>query len=241
MTNSMKNFGLGYLLLGTLVLTSCGSQGNTAGTPPTPAATNAGPGATTEPTVAEQIAAFAQRPELQDADTQAILKAYANDPLLLQGLQEAYGLPNSGLNAEALALQMGQPGLSAQASGKAGYAQGVAWGSIAYHAAERRSPNYSGLNWNNDGCSAPRGLGLGYSDFFRSACNVHDFGYRNLPKLISIPYWPYNKSRTDSAFLGNMRGLCNAKSWYSRPACYAAAQAYYEVVSSAFGWTKWHR
>ena len=239
MTTSIKNFGLGYLLLGTLILTSCGSQSGTAGTPPAPAA-SAEQVTTNEPTVAEQIAAFAQRPELQDAESQAILKEYANDPLLLQGLKEAYGLPNEGLNAEALALQAGHPGLSSQATGKAGYAQSVAWGSISHYAAERRSPNYSGLNWNYDGCSAPSGLGLGYSDFFRSACNVHDFGYRNLPKLISIPYWPYNKARTDSAFLSNMRGQCNSKSWYARPGCYAAAQAYYHAVDIG-GWAKWHR
>lgn len=228
------NFGLGALLMGAFILTSCGSQVGTASTPPTPAAATAGP------TVAEQIAGFAGRPELQDAESQAILRENAKDPLLLQGLQEAYGLPNAGLDAEALARQAGEPGIGAQASGKAGYAQRVAWGSISNYAAERRSPDYSGLDWRYDGCSAPRGLGLGYSDFFRSACNVHDFGYRNLPKLISIPYWPYNKARTDSAFLSNMRGLCNSKSLWARPGCYAAAQAYYNAVDIG-GWAKWHR
>lgn len=230
------NLGLGALLMGAMLLTSCGPQAGTASTPPTPSAAVA----SAAPTVAEQLAELATRPELQDAESQAILREHANDPLLLQGLREAFGLPNEGLDAEALALQAGDPGLSAQASGKAGYAQRVAWGSISHYAAERRSPDYSKLDWNYDGCSAPKGLGLGYSSFFRSACNVHDFGYRNLPKLISIPYWPYNKARTDSAFLSNMRGLCNSKSWYARPGCYAAAQAYYEVVSVG-GWAKWHR
>lgn len=230
------HFGLGVLLMGAMLLTSCGSQGDTASTPPTPSVA----AATAAPTVAEQIAEFAARPELQDAESQTILRENADDPLLLQGLQEAYGLPNAGLDAEALALAAGDPGLSVQATGKAGYAQRVAWGSISHYAAERRSPDYSGLNWSYDGCSAPKGLGLGYSDFFRSACNVHDFGYRNLPKLISIPYWPYNKARTDSAFLSNMRGLCNSKSLWARPGCYAAAQAYYVVVRD-FGWAKWHR
>ncbi|CAM3542388.1 phospholipase A2 [Deinococcus frigens] len=235
------HFGLGSVLLGALVLTSCGSQGGTASTPPVPVAITEAV-ATAGPSVAEQIAEFAARPELQDAESQAILKEYANDPLLLQGLKEAYGLPNEGLNAEALALQAGPAeGLSAQATGKAGYAQSVAWGSISHYFAERRSPNYSGLDWNYDGCSAPKGLGLGYNTFFRNACNVHDFGYRNLPKLRPVAYWPYNKAMTDSAFLRNMRSLCNTKSWYARPGCYAAAQAYYSAVNSAFGWLKWHR
>jgi hypothetical protein len=216
MTISTRTHGLGFLLLGALALTSCGAPGNGA-TPPAPQAT--GTQATPAASVAEQIAAFARRPELQDADSQAILQAYAHEPL---------------------ALQAGQPGLSAQATGKAGYAQGVAWGSISHYAAERRSPDYSGLDWNYDGCSAPKGLGLGYSDFFRPACNVHDFGYRNLPRLISIPYWPYNKSRTDLAFLNNMHALCGTKSFWSRPACNAAATAYYVVVRD-FGWAKWHR
>ncbi|GGM14607.1 phospholipase A2 [Deinococcus aerophilus] len=236
MTLPTRTHGLGFLLLGALALTSCGAPGN-GGTPPTPQAAGT---QGTVPSVAEQIAGFAQRPELQDAESQAILQTYAQEPLMLQALQEAYGLPNPGLNVEALALQAGQPGLSAQATGKAGYAQGVAWGSISHYAAERRSPDYSGLDWNYDGCSAPKGLGLGYSDFFRSACNVHDFGYRNLPKLTAIAYWPYNKSRTDLAFLNNMQGLCSAKSFWSRPACNAAATAYYVVVRD-FGWAKWHR
>lgn len=241
MTTPLKNSALGYAFLGALVLTSCGSPGGTATTPPAPVAADAGTVATAEPTVAEQIAEFARRPELQDAESQAILREHAGDALLLQGLKEAYGLPNAGLDAEALALQDGQgEGITAQATGKARYAQLVAWGSISHFYAEKRSPDYSGLNWSNDGCSVPKGVGLGYSSFFRDACNVHDFGYRNLPKLRPVAYWSYNRARTDSAFLSNMRALCGNKSWWARPGCYAAAQTYYSFVRD-FGWAKWHR
>lgn len=215
-----------------IALVSCGQQ-----TPSSelPASTSALQG-----TVAQQLAQLAQRPELQDADSQEILRQHPNDVLLLQGLKEAYGLPNEGLEAAALATQVGAAGLSAQASGKAGYAQSVAWGSVSNYNAERRSPNYSGLDWNYDGCSAPKGLGLGYSSFFKASCNVHDFGYRNLPDLTSIPTWPYSKGRTDVAFLNNMRVQCGAKGAWERPGCYAAATAYYTVVDE-FGWAKWHR
>ena len=231
---------LGLLLLGTIALASCGQQ-LSAPTAATPAQSSPVAAAPDTDSVAAQIAGYATRPELQDADSQAILKDHASDPLMLSALQEAYGQAAAPLDAAALAAQTsGQMPLSAQATGKAGYAQSVAWGSVSNYRYQKAHPRYSGLNWGSDGCSAPSGLGLGYRDTFRPACDVHDFGYGNLPKLTGKLYWPYNKARTDSAFLSNMRAICGAKSIFTRPACYVAAQAYYKAVDIG-GWPAWIR
>lgn len=232
---TMQRPTLALLMIGTLALASCGQQATT----PAPDQTGSTPAA--EKSVAEQISEFAKRPELQDADSQAILRDHANDPIMLDSLKRAYGQETSTPNDAALAAQeTGFNQMDTLATGKAGYAQSVAWGSYAHYRSEKASPNYSGLNWSSDGCSAPKGMGLGYNDDFRPACDVHDFGYRNLPHLISIPYWPYNRLRTDMAFLRNMQTICAAKAWYKEPPCYAAATAYYTAVKN-FGALKWHR
>lgn len=234
----MQRSSLALLVTGTLALASCGQQeGPSQASIPTPSAGQS---------VAEQISEFARRPELQDAETQAILREHANNPRMLESLKIAYGeaaLPSPAADDALAATQAGlnHPPMTSLATGKAGYAQSVAWGTYSNFVRERASPNYPGLVWwGYDGCSAPKYTGLGYRDDFRPACDVHDFGYRNLPHLISIPYWPYNRARTDLAFLRNMRSICEAKVWYKEPPCFAAAQAYYEVVNVA-GIVKWHR
>lgn len=42
---------------------------------------------------------------------------------------------------------------------------------------------YPTLDWTSDGCSAPIVGSQGRSFNFRSACNRHDFGYRNFKNL----------------------------------------------------------
>ncbi|MCD0157317.1 phospholipase [Deinococcus sp. 14RED07] len=228
------------LLIGTLTLASCGQQMAPATEQPDAALPVAAP--VLSGSVREQLAQLAQRPELQDADSQAILTANPDDPALLENLKRAYGLlPAQGDAAALTAEQLGDSApLTAQATGKAGYAQTVAWGSVRNYRSQKASPRYSGLDWRSNGCSAPSGFGLGYSETFRPACDVHDFGYRNLPDLTNKVTWPYNKTRTDNAFLDNMQAICAAKSLVKRPACYAAATAYHRVVLVA-GWANWHR
>ena len=221
----MKNFHLGLLLLGTLTLASCGQQA--ASSMPAPS--------TTAATVAEQIAQFAQRPELQSEEAQAILKAYPDDAGMLDALQRAYGLKPD--TAEALAVPV-PDGLSAQAT-RLSYVQSVAWGSVANYQAQKARPAYSGLNWGSDGCSAPSGVGLGYRTTFRPACDVHDFGYGNLPKLTAKSQWETQRKNTDVAFHNNMDHICAQKSWYEKPTCYAASQAYYLAVRN-FGGSHWN-
>ena len=181
------------------------------------------------PTGTLGTASYAARPELQDADSQAILARYTGDPELLAALQTAYG---EGAPAAVTPDVPAVNGLSL-ASDRLAYIKSVGWGRIGNYDAQyaayasSRSLPYPGLDWSRDGCSAPDGLGLSYREDFRPACNVHDFGYRNLKVYQRTDA---NRRTTDEVFHGNMDGICAAKSWYKRPACYTAAYAYYQAV-----------
>lgn len=186
------------------------------------------PGASTPAAQGALTADYAARPELQDPGSQAILARYGNDPGLLAALQEAYGERPATFDRPQV------PGLSGLdlTSDRLAYIKGVAWGTVAgynvqYGAYVGSTLPYPGLDWTRDGCSAPDGLGLGYREDFRPACNVHDFGYRNLKVYERTSA---NRLATDDAFYANMKTTCAAKSWYARPACYTAAYAYYEGV-----------
>lgn len=194
-----------------LTLMACGQT-----TPQTTASTATG------------IDAYAQRPELQDADSQAILEKYGNDPALLEALQEAYGERPTDLSLPHVPAITGLD----LAGDRLAYIKRTGWGSVGnyngqYAAYAFTGRPYPGLDWTRDGCSAPSGLGLGYREDFRPACNVHDFGYRNLKVYQRTDS---NRKTTDEAFYTNMKAICAAKSWYKRPACYSAAFAYYEAV-----------
>lgn len=174
------------------------------------------------------VDAYAQRPELQDAGSQAILEKYGNDPGLLEALQEAYGERPTDLSLPSVPELTGQ----SVASDRLAYIKRTGWGSVGnynnqYAAYAGTTRPYTGLSWSRDGCSAPDGLGLGYREDFRPACNVHDFGYRNLKVYQRTDS---NRKTTDVAFHTNMKSICAAKSWYKRPACYSAAYAYYQAV-----------
>lgn len=173
---------------------------------------------------------YAARPELQDAGSQAILARYGNDPGLLLALQEAYGERPADLQLPAVP----EAGLSAQdlASDRLAYIKRTGWGTVSnydaqYSAFSATADPYPGLDWSRDGCSAPDGIGLGYREDFRPACNVHDFAYRNLKVYERTSA---NRLTSDEAFYTNMKATCAAKSWYARPACYSAAYAYYQGV-----------
>lgn len=114
------------------------------------------------------------------------------------------------------------------------YIKTVAWGSVAQYDAQYASfagtsGPFPDLNWERDGCST-QGFGLGYTEDFRAACNVHDFGYRNLSKWERTDA---NRKTTDQNFHRNMQAICAAKSWLKRPPCYVVAQAYYDAVRLA--------
>ncbi|GGR46856.1 hypothetical protein GCM10008959_04870 [Deinococcus seoulensis] len=176
----------------------------------------------------QQLSTYADRPELQDTGSQAILARYGNDPGLIAALREAYGETPSILTLPAAPAITGLD----LTGDRLAYIKRTGWGTVGnyntqYAAYAATSLPYPGLDWTRDGCSAPDGLGLGYREDFRPACNVHDFGYRNL-KIYQRT--DANRATTDDAFYTNMKSICAAKSWYARPACYSAAYAYYQGV-----------
>ncbi len=189
------------------LLAACGQQGN----------------------VPTGVAAYRNRPELQDGESQAILARYGDNPGLIAALQTAYG------ERAAEVVQASVPAISGLSleGDRLAYVKSVGWGSVSNYNAQYAAYSasgtlpYPGLDWSRDGCSAPSGLGLGYREDFRPACNVHDFGYRNLKVYERTDG---NRKTTDEVFHGNMDIICAAKSWYKRPACYAASYAYYEGV-----------
>ena len=71
------------------------------------------------------------------------------------------------------------------------------------------------------------GLGLGYRELFRPACNVHDFAYRNLGREA---HTPENRLRSDAALLRNLQTICGSLARAQRPGCLAAASAYVRAV-----------
>lgn len=182
---------------------------------------------TPTPTTAS-LTEYASRPELQDAESQAILARYGNDPGLIDALQQAYGEKPAQLSLPAVPALTGLD----LASDRLAYIKRTGWGSVGNYNAQYAAyafsgQPYPGLDWGRDGCSAPDGLGLGYREDFRPACNVHDFAYRNLKVYQRTSA---NRLTSDEAFQTNMNTICAAKSWYKRPACYSAAYAYYQGV-----------
>lgn len=180
------------------------------------------------PAAPTDMTAYAARPELQDAGSQAILARYGNDPGLLLALQEAYGERPVTLAYPTTPTITGLD----LASDRLAYVKRTGWGTVSnynaqYAAYASTSLPYTGLDWSRDGCSTPSGLGLGYTEDFRPACNVHDFAYRNLKVYERTDA---NRATSDDVFYTNMKGICAVKSWYKQPACYTAAYAYYQGV-----------
>ena len=121
------------------------------------------------------------------------------------------------------------------------YIKSVAWGNVDNY--NRQYDNRLVINtqypfgivWDRDGCSVsawaaltpPTFFAWTYKDRFGPACNVHDFGYRNLAIYEKNET---NRKITDDNFLGNMRDICHHRPWYQRPFCRAAAWSYHVAV-----------
>lgn len=168
--------------------------------------------------------------------------------------QTPLNLPESGqetledmrqLGVETEAIQAYEQALQGLATARAGVeslspsdsqlVQQIALGSIPqYDSFYAQRASYPQLDWSRNGCSAPNGLGLGYRETFRPACNVHDFGYGNFPRYTSLRN-ETGRKQTDDNFLINLNGICRPKSFFSRAACYSAAYAYYSAVRLAGG------
>jgi Prokaryotic phospholipase A2 len=107
--------------------------------------------------------------------------------------------------------------------------------SIGQFLSARAARQPLGFDWTSDGCSTPLPVGLGdtgRSFDFRAACQRHDFGYRNAPRL---GVWnSAERARIDARFLADMRTDCSPRPWTQKVSCLGWAQTYYRAVR-AFG------
>ncbi len=107
---------------------------------------------------------------------------------------------------------------------------------ISQFVAARTARTPATLDWSSDGCSTPFSIGLGdtgRSFNFRAACQRHDFGYRNSPRL---GVWSSTeKRRIDDRFYADMKTDCAPRPWTQRSNCLAWAGVYYQAVRLAGG------
>ncbi|MFI7709269.1 phospholipase A2 [Nonomuraea sp. NPDC049480] len=89
------------------------------------------------------------------------------------------------------------------------------------------------FNWNTDGCSVPKDIGNSdyWKGVFKTPCDRHDFGYRNVKKMVSSSKWKNTyKKPIDDAFLFDMGNVCVTFSGTKKASCRIAAAAFYGAV-----------
>ncbi|MDP4510142.1 phospholipase A2 [Nonomuraea turcica] len=92
------------------------------------------------------------------------------------------------------------------------------------------------FNWNTDGCSVPKKIGNSeyWKGVFKTPCDRHDFGYRNVKALVSSSKWRNTyKKPVDDAFLFDMGNVCVKFSSTKKASCRVAAAAFYGAVRAA--------
>ncbi|UQN09321.1 phospholipase A2 [Deinococcus sp. QL22] len=226
----MKNFPVGFIALGALVLSACGQVPDV-----TPSSTAAAPAPfqVTLLSPAQQNALRHQLQELRDVQAQVAagtLTAPVDDAgqvVDLGALIQSFEL-DLQMGAQPLNIEVPSGKLNPQA---APYAQYI-YTNIAgdnnfrgnYSFNKSRFPRF---NWSNDGCSGPSEY-TGWSDEFYWPCLAHDFGYRNArlyPNLLNGNH----RAWVDSQFKQHMRLKCDTLGWRKYP-CYAAAEGFYQAV-----------
>lgn len=86
---------------------------------------------------------------------------------------------------------------------------------------------FPGVDWFRNGCA--NHLTLGYAGTFTSACNLHDFGYRNL-RLHASTRTGANRKATDDALCAHTQAICAAREAGQRQACDWTASTLYGFV-----------
>lgn len=136
-----------------------------------------------------------------------------------------------GLSACVPAVQLQAPSaaLLARADAATSLVKTLGWGTPEAFALARPAlePLWPELDWAGNGCSAPKGLGLGYREAFAPACAVHDFAYHNLRVLEPTAA---NRLASDRAFRRNLWAICGREPASAQPGCFSAAAAYYGAV-----------
>ncbi|MEV0732630.1 phospholipase [Polymorphospora sp. NPDC050346] len=81
------------------------------------------------------------------------------------------------------------------------------------------------FDWSTNHCTWAPENPLGFT--FESACDRHDFGYRNYK---AAQRFEANKARLDLAFYSDLQRVCANYPAAVQPACYALARVYYEAT-----------
>lgn len=92
---------------------------------------------------------------------------------------------------------------------------------------------YPNLDWSNDGCSAPIIGSEGRSFDFRTACDRHDFGYRNFKKLGIFD--TLSRTLIDDQLHRDMNRACDFQRRTLKVRCIAWSEIFYTMVRAAGG------
>ena len=92
---------------------------------------------------------------------------------------------------------------------------------------------YPTLDWTTDGCSAPIVGSEGRSFNFRTACNRHDFGYRNF-KALGL-FDTSTRTLVDEQLHRDMNTYCSSQRRSFKVRCIAWSEIFYTMVRAAGG------
>jgi len=92
---------------------------------------------------------------------------------------------------------------------------------------------YPTLDWTTDGCSAPIVGSEGRSFNFRTACDRHDFGYRNF-KALGL-FDTSTRTLIDEQLLRDMNTSCDSQRRTLKVRCIAWSEIFYTMVRAAGG------
>ncbi|GAA2183486.1 phospholipase A2 [Micromonospora lupini] len=101
-------------------------------------------------------------------------------------------------------------------------------------------PNpYQRFDWTSDSCSPPTPPSWGR--LFDPACQLHDFGYRNFGKGLTLGRDENTRRWIDDRFVAEMKGICNYRfsdwtQYANLQACFKEADAMYTAVRLANNW-----
>ena len=92
---------------------------------------------------------------------------------------------------------------------------------------------YPALDWTTDGCSAPIVGSEGRSFNFRTACDRHDFGYRNF-KALGL-FDTSTRTLIDEQLHRDMNRACDSQRRTFKVRCIAWSEVFYTLVRAAGG------
>ena len=92
---------------------------------------------------------------------------------------------------------------------------------------------YPTLDWTTDGCSAPIVGSEGRSFNFRTACDRHDFGYRNF-KALGL-FATSTRTLIDEQLHRDMNTSCDSERRTLKVRCIAWSEIFYTMVRAAGG------